>query len=270
MITAPAAVSSRAPRAAGQTAPPAGTLAAINAPAPPSRPGRPGSDHPAWLARRGWSPARAGEALTTSRKLAGISAGFRAAPLTVGNGIRTCPRSAALASTATALVTRSSFMTFRLLILLVAAVSLAAAACGSHPPSPASHRASAAPVPCRQQYEAWAHGPVRITARKLKADMKAVQAAGKSGDVPGMRSAMEELPPAALALASRPIPHCADPASHYAEFLVRIYTAGHKARSAQGLSGLRRAAAPLKGLKNISHQMTLELHRALGTGTSEL
>ncbi len=65
-------------------------------------------------------------------------------------------------------------------------------------------------------------------------------------------------------MADHPIPHCADPAGLYAEFVTRIYTAGSNARSAEGLSALRRAAAPLKGLREISRKMAAELDRTVG------
>ena len=67
-----------------------------------------------------------------------------------------------------------------------------------------------------------------------------------------------------MALAGHPMPHCADPDSLYPGFVTRIYTAGYKARSAHGFSALRRAAAPLKGLKKIEHQMAAEVNRAVG------
>lgn len=75
---------------------------------------------------------------------------------------------------------------------------------------------------------------------------------------------MKKLVPAALALAGHPMPHCADPDSLYPGFVTRIYTAGDNARSAHGFSALRRAAAPLKGLKKIEHQMAAEVNRAVG------
>ena len=67
---------------------------------------------------------------------------------------------------------------------------------------------------------------------------------------------MRELIPAAVALAARPMPHCADPAGLYAKLIDRIYAAGHNARSAKGLTSLRRAAAPLRSVKAIERQLT--------------
>jgi hypothetical protein len=59
------------------------------------------------------------------------------------------------------------------------------------------------------------------------------------------------------------MPHCADPAGLYAEFVNRIYAAGDDARSAKGLSGLLKSTVPLKGLKTIESRLTVEVNRAL-------
>lgn len=161
-------------------------------------------------------------------------------------------------------------MIFRTSALVAATVLLAA--CASHPSSPASHLASspAAPVSCRQQYQTWRHGPAQVPASRLAAALRIVQPAGKSGDASAIRSAMRELIPAAVALAARPMPHCADPAGLYAKLIDRIYAAGHNARSAKGLTSLRRAAAPLRSVKAIERQLTAELHRAAETGLPSL
>jgi hypothetical protein len=156
-------------------------------------------------------------------------------------------------------------MTFRTCMVLAVAVLLTAA-CGGHTPAPGSHPApSAAPSPsCRQQFQNWKHGPARIPFRRLKTALRQVQAAEKSGNVAGMESAMKQLVPAALVLAGHPMPHCADPDSLYPDFVTRIYTASDDARSAHGFSALLRAAAPLKGLKKIEHQMAAEIDRTVG------
>lgn len=156
-------------------------------------------------------------------------------------------------------------MTFRTCVVL-AVIVLLTAACGSHASSPGSQRASSAapPLSYRQQHQNWKHGPAHARADGLKAALKQIQAGGRSGDVADMRSAMKELVPAALAMADHPMPHCADPAGLYAKFVTRIYSAGHNARSAEGLSALLRAAAPLKGVKEIGHQLTAEINRTVG------
>ena len=159
--------------------------------------------------------------------------------------------------------------TLTLLITFRTALSLAvtgflAAACGSHGASPGRPAVPAArPVSCRQQYETWQHGPAQAEVGRLAPTLKTVQVAGNSGDVSGMATAMQKLMPAAIVLAGDAVPHCADPAGLYAEYVTRIYAAGDNARSAKGLSGLLKAAAPLKGLKSIESRLTAEVNHAL-------
>ena len=155
--------------------------------------------------------------------------------------------------------------TLTILITLRRVLSLAVtgilAACGGHAASPGRPAVPPArPVSCRQQYETWQHGPARAQVSQLAPTLRTVQVAG---DVSGMATAMRKLMPAALVLAGDPVPRCADPAGLYAEYVTRIYAAGYDARSATGLSGLLRAAAPLKGLNNIESRLTAEVDHAL-------
>ncbi len=158
--------------------------------------------------------------------------------------------------------------TLALLITVRTALSLAItgflAACGSHASSAGrSTEAAARPVSCRQQYETWQHGPAEAELSKLAPTLHAVQVAAKAGNVPGIAAAVQGLMPAALVLASDPVPHCADPAGFYAQYVNRIYTAGSDARTAKGLSGLLTATAPLKGLKTMESRLAAEANRAL-------
>ena len=161
--------------------------------------------------------------------------------------------------------TLSLLITFRT-VLSLAVTGFLAAACGSHATTPGRRSAvsAAPPVSCRQQYQTWEHGPAPAEVSKLAAMLKAVRVAGNSGDVTGMDLAMKKLMPAAMVLAADAMPHCADPAGLYAEYVTRIYAAGYNARSAKGLSGLLKAAAPLKGLRNIESRLTAEVNHALG------
>ncbi len=162
----------------------------------------------------------------------------------------------ALSSTLTLL------LTFRTVLSL--AVTGLLAACGGHGAS--AGRATgpvARPVSCRQQYETWRHGPAQAQVSKLAPTLRTIQAAGKSGDVSGLTTTMTKLKPTAMVLADYPMPHCADPAGLYAELVNQVYAAGSGARSARGLSGLLKAAAPLEGLKTIESRLTAEAGRAL-------
>jgi hypothetical protein len=155
-------------------------------------------------------------------------------------------------------------MTFRAVVSL-AVTGFVAAGCGGHATVPGRRTAvpAARPVSCRQQYQTWKRGPAPVQLSTLAATLKTIRAAGGSGDVSGMAAAMKQLMPAALILADDAMPHCADPAGLYAEYVTTIYAAGYKARSAKGLSGLLKAAVPLKGLTNLESRLTAEVNHAL-------
>jgi hypothetical protein len=135
-------------------------------------------------------------------------------------------------------------------------------ALGGHMPSSGSHRASA-PVSCRQQYETWEHGPVQDSMGSLRAVLKTIPADRKSGNAAGVRSGMRELVPAALGLASHPLPPCVDPAGLYDTFVTRVYTAGSGARSAKAAGAVLRAAASLNQVTKLGRQLAAEINRVL-------
>ena len=141
-----------------------------------------------------------------------------------------------------------------------------AAGCGSPAASsgrrPAESVPVARPVSCRQQYEAWKRRPA-LAEDRMQAAVNGVQAAEESGNAAAIRSALKKLVPAALAAAQDSPPQCADPGGLYSEYVTTVYVAGDNARSAQGISGLLKAAAPLKGLKTMESRLAAEANRAL-------
>jgi hypothetical protein len=141
-----------------------------------------------------------------------------------------------------------------------------AAGCGSPPASsvrrPAEPVPAPRPVSCREQYEDWKRRPA-MAEDKMQAAVNAVQAAEASGNAAVIRSALNKLVPAAVAAAQVPPPRCADPNGLYSEYVTTVYVAGDNARSAQGISGLLKAAVPLKGLKTMESRLAAEANRAL-------
>jgi hypothetical protein len=140
-----------------------------------------------------------------------------------------------------------------------------AAGCGnpasSSGPRPAVPVSVARPVSCRQQYEAWKRGPA-LAEDGMQAAVDAVQAAEESGNAAAIRASFKKLVPAALAAAEAAPPRCTDPGRLYADYVTTVYMAAYNARSAQGISALLKAAAPLKGLKTIQSQLAAEATRA--------
>jgi hypothetical protein len=120
---------------------------------------------------------------------------------------------------------------------------------------------AARPVPCRQQYQAWEHGPAAAQ-DQMEAAVSAVQAAERSGNASALKSTLRKLTPAALAAAKAPPPRCADPGALYGQYVTAVYVAGDNAHSATTTSGLLKAAAPLKDLKTVQAQLTAEANRA--------
>jgi hypothetical protein len=156
-------------------------------------------------------------------------------------------------------------VTVRACLGLMVTASLATG-CGSPASSSGQRPVVSVPVPrpvsCRQQYEAFKRRPASGEAR-MQAAVKAVQAAEKSGNAAAIRSAMKKLMPAALAATQDSPPQCTDPEGLYTEYVVAVYAAGHNARSAKGISGLLKAAAPLKDLNTMESRLAAEANRAL-------
>lgn len=148
----------------------------------------------------------------------------------------------------------------RLAAITAAAIVLAAC---SHAAAPVIGR-TAIPPTCRQQYEAWKHGPALAAANQLKAALARVEAAARAQDVPRMVAAFRGLRPAATALASQPPPRCADPAGDYALVIARIRAAADHAGAGTGLGSLLLALEPLRGLPAIEAKLSAELKRTTG------
>ena len=71
-----------------------------------------------------------------------------------------------------------------------------------------------------------------------------------------------------MAATQAPPPQCADPDGLYGEYVTAVYVAGRNARSAKGISGLLKAAAPLKGLKTMESRLAAEAARAMAKNRS--
>ena len=154
-------------------------------------------------------------------------------------------------------------VTVRACLGLMVTASLATG-CGS-PASSSGQRPAVPvtrPVSCRQQYEASKRRSA-FAEDRMQAAVNAVRAAEKSGNAAAIRSAMKKLVPAAVAAAQDSPPQCADPGGLYSEYVTTVYAAGHNARSAHGISGLLKAAAPLKGLTTMESRLAAEANRAL-------
>ena len=142
-----------------------------------------------------------------------------------------------------------------------------AAACSAHsaPPAPppasataaAATHAAAAPS-CKQQYHAWRYSPA---GKKLKADLGVVASAGDTDDIPVLLAALKTAGADAAAMENHPAPVCADPHGYWKQILVRLRAAGDNAGTANGLTGLLLAEAPLKAIPSLEKKLAAELKR---------
>lgn len=163
----------------------------------------------------------------------------------------------AATSTLTLVVTVRTGLSLMFTAYLAAACSSPAAPTSTAPAASATAR----PASCRQQYQAWQHGPAAAEAT-MEMAVKVVQIAEQSGNTSAIRSTLRKLVPAALAAAQAPPPRCADQNGLYGEYVTAVYAAGHDARLATRTASLLEAAASLKGLKTIQAQLTADADRA--------
>ncbi|MGI9006550.1 MAG: hypothetical protein ACR2FU_10195 [Streptosporangiaceae bacterium] len=146
-------------------------------------------------------------------------------------------------------------------------IGFLAAACASAAPHPVVTAAARSSLPgtgCSQTYQQWRQGPVRAAAVRLEAEITSTRAAGRSGNAAALRTAMHPVASTALALATYPMPRCADTRGSYAAMPSAVYLAGHQARAATGLAGLLKAAATLRQAVAIERQLTAEITAVLG------
>lgn len=151
---------------------------------------------------------------------------------------------------------------------LMVTASLAAGCGGSSASSvrrPAEPLRAPRAVSCREQYEDSKRRSALLAEGKMRAAVNAVQAAEATVNAAAIQSALNKLVPVALAAAEDSPPHCADPAALYSEYVTTVYEAGDNARSARGISGLLKAAAPLKGLTGMESRLAAEANRTLAT-----
>jgi hypothetical protein len=167
----------------------------------------------------------------------------------------------ALAVVVAASSTLALVITVRTGLSLMVTASLAAGCSSTTSSSQRPAPAAPPPVSCREQYQSWKRGPA-LAQDRMQAAVNAVQAAEQSGNVTATRSALGKLVPTALAAAQAPPPRCADPAGLFSDYVTAVYVAGDSARSAKGMRGLLKAAAPLKSLKELESRLAAEANRA--------
>jgi hypothetical protein len=115
---------------------------------------------------------------------------------------------------------------------------------------------------CAQQYASWKTGPAKASAEKVAADAKALSSAGE--DIPVLTGDLKTLGADASALEAYPMPHCADPAGYWQQYLADLKAAGDNAGTSSGLGALLAAEIPLKDVKSLQSKLSAELDKTVG------
>ena len=150
--------------------------------------------------------------------------------------------------------------------VLVTTAVLAGCSSAANPASggPAKTAASRE-LTCKQRYLAWKNGPAKSAAEQFTAAQTALSAAAsKNNNVAGVTAAAEADGRAAARLGAFPVPACADPHGYLAQALTDVRAAAANAASANGLSGLVAALAPLKAVPALEGDFTAELKHTTG------
>jgi hypothetical protein len=116
----------------------------------------------------------------------------------------------------------------------------------------ASH--SAAPVNCRQQYNAWKQGQ----GQGLVAALTAVGSAAQTGDVQLLTAELKRTKPALARAARYPMPVCADPKGYWPALLMHVNAATASVGSSATLT------AAMKGVPTLTRGLNAELKRTDG------
>jgi hypothetical protein len=118
---------------------------------------------------------------------------------------------------------------------------------------------------CKERYLAWKNGPAKSAAVRFSAAQTALSAAGsKENNVTGIITAAKAEGRAAARLDAFAVPACADPSGYLAAVLTDVRTAAAKAATANGLSEVVMALAPLKTVPGLESDFTAELKRTTG------
>ena len=117
---------------------------------------------------------------------------------------------------------------------------------------------------CKQLFQAWKTGPAQPEVSQLLAALKAVQVAGSGKDLPAITAAAEKAGQPAAQLARYPVPPCADPGGDFAAILTRVRAAAASAGSANSLSTVVQALAPLDEVPALEAEFTAEVKLTAG------
>jgi hypothetical protein len=155
--------------------------------------------------------------------------------------------------------------------IIIGAISTAVVLAGCSSPAnltsaaPPTKTATTSALVCKQRYLAWKNGPAKSALEQFAAAQTALSAAGsKQNNVVGITAAVKAEGQAATRLGAFPVPACADPNDYLAAVLANVRSAAANAATANGLSELVKALAPLKAVPPLESDFIAEVKRTTG------
>ena len=158
-------------------------------------------------------------------------------------------------------------------VLTAAALTACGAGPGGQPSHPATTPGSSPPAgtvagttaACAQQYHAWQNGPAHLTIVKFEAAQIVLDKESSSGQVTLIAAALNILGQRAAALASFPVPSCADPQGFFAALLSQIVNVTGEVGPDATLADLQQAVSQLGSVFSLESDFTAEVKQTTGT-----
>jgi len=158
-------------------------------------------------------------------------------------------------------------------VLTAAALTACGAGPGGQPSHPATTPGSSPPAgtvagttaACAQQYHAWQNGPAHLTIVKFEASQIVLDKESSSGQVTLIAAALNILGQRAAALASFPVPSCADPQGFFAALLSQIVAVTGEVGPDATLADLQQAINQLSSVFSLESDFTAEVKQTTGS-----
>jgi hypothetical protein len=128
----------------------------------------------------------------------------------------------------------------------------------------AGSTAAGSAAPCAQQYHAWQNGSAHSAIIGFEAAQQALANESSSGKPALIAAAMHILGQRAAALASFPVPACADPNGYFAALLSRIGTVTGEVGPHATLTILQQAINQLDSVFSLESDFTAEVKQTTG------
>ena len=154
-------------------------------------------------------------------------------------------------------------------VLTAAVLTACGAGSGGQPSHPATTPASSSTVAgtiaaCAQQYHAWQNGPAHSAIINFEAAQEVLDK-NSSGKPALIAASLNVLGQQAAALASFPVPSCADPRGIFAALLSQIGTVTGEVGPDATLADLQQAISQLGSVFSLESDFTAEVKQTTGT-----